>query len=60
MRFGFRNPEADHAIPRADGDHDDDSNLQPLCGSCSRIKGGRYMAYRRMRPKEIGVAQATG
>lgn len=37
----FQNLEKDHIVPKSKGGQNIDSNLQLLCGSCNRIKGGR-------------------
>ena len=42
--FPFRVMEVDHKLPRSKGGTDHEDNLQLLCSSCNREKGGRTMA----------------
>ena len=53
--FDIRHFEVDHIIPKAKGGHDDDSNLQLLCGSCNRMKGKKPMEYLIVRLKKLGL-----
>jgi len=42
--FPFRVMEVDHILPRSRGGTDHPDNLQLLCSSCNRSKGGKTMA----------------
>ncbi len=53
--FEFRHMETDHIVPKSKGGHDDDSNLQLLCGHCNRVKSDGTMAEARVRLKDLGV-----
>ena len=52
MEFPFKMFEVDHMVPRSRGGTDHKSNLQLLCSSCNRIKGGRPMEYLMARLAE--------
>ncbi|WOV93609.1 MAG: HNH endonuclease signature motif containing protein [Candidatus Nitrosoabyssus spongiisocia] len=45
--YRIKDLEVDHVKPKSRGGRDVDDNLQLLCGSCNRIKGGRDMKYLR-------------
>ena len=47
--YMIKDLEVDHIKPRSSGGKDVDDNLQLLCGSCNRIKGGRDMRYLRSK-----------
>ena len=54
--FEYRNLEVDHIVPKSVGGHDDDSNLQLLCGHCNRVKGRKLdNAGLRSRLREMGI-----
>ena len=47
--YMIKDLEVDHIKPRSSEGKDVDDNLQLLCGSCNRIKGGRDMRYLRSK-----------
>ena len=54
--FEYRHMEADHIVPKSVGGHDDDSNLQLLCGHCNKVKGGKLdNAGLRSRLNDMGI-----
>jgi 5-methylcytosine-specific restriction endonuclease McrA len=51
--------EWDHHIPLAIGGDDDESNLQPLCKGCHRLKTGKDLGTiakgKRVRQRHLGI-----
>ena len=56
--FPFKLYEVDHVVPKSKGGTDHIENLQILCGSCNKIKGGRPQEYlvARLQGKEAVYA----
>jgi 5-methylcytosine-specific restriction endonuclease McrA len=54
-------PEFDHTLPLIDGGQNRESNLQPLCPPCHKVKtkgeASSRAKERRVRKKHLGIAQ---